>query len=809
VNTDVIPSYLRYTIISLLFIAIRVIFPAKRGNYFCRFIISECGNKEKSAPLWNASGFCVKIELITRGVLEMNDERILLNEKVLNRLKEKGISAKDILIATTADLDQSGAFCTIWVLVTKDRLLVIPESGLQEEISLDLARIESFKIRPTVGSAFLQVKLEGYFVDIVRFTNLQRNRFTKLIVQLENLKSGKPVSNEAVNQPHPLLCAQCGLPLQSEKAICPRCMQQGAVLSRVLKLMTPHLGWIAVILILMLIAVGLNLIPPQLTKILVDDVLTTRNHVEWLPLLVAALVGAELLRALINMVVGTLSVSVGTLVTFDLRTRLFQKLQQLSVDYYDQHSIGTLMTRLSSDVEAFHGFVSQASQGFLLNILLICGIGIMLFSINAPLAFYVMIPIPFVVFGTLFFWRRIYPMYFKLWDSQAKISHFLNSVLSGIRLVKAFAQEEKEIKRFSNIAANLRDSNRLVNIAVAKFNPIMAFLFSLGGLIVWYAGGKKVLANEGFTLGALMAFLSYIGMFYSPLSSLALMSNWFSSFTTASHRIFEVLDTEPQLKEPPNPVRMPSIRGEIEFDHVTFGYDPYYPIIKDISMHIEPGQLVGIVGRTGSGKTTLVNLICRFYDVQRGAVRVDGKDVREISSLDLRRQVGLVLQEPFLFRGTIAENIAYGKPDATFKEILNAAKAANAHEFIMRLPNSYDTRLGERGAGISGGEKQRIGIARALLCNPPILILDEATSSVDTESEKKIQDALSVLTKGRTTIAIAHRLSTLRGADWIFVIDEGRLIESGTHQQLLDKRGAYYKLVKMQTQLTALDTINL
>ncbi|HPP66477.1 MAG TPA: ABC transporter ATP-binding protein [bacterium] len=303
-----------------------------------------------------------------------------------------------------------------------------------------------------------------------------------------------------------------------------------------------------------------------------------------------------------------------------------------------------------------------------------------------------------------------------------------------------------------------------------------------------------------------MAFLSYTGMFYAPLSQMALMSNWVSSFVTASYRIFEILDTEPHVKDVSDAIKIDQIKGHIRFEHVTFGYDPYQPIIKDISFEIQPGELVGIVGKSGSGKTTLVNLISRFYDIQEGTIYIDDVDIRTISSYDLRKQVGLVLQQPFLFRGSIAENISYGRPDADFKEILNAAKAANAHEFIMKLSNGYDTQLKEHGAGISGGEQQRIGIARALLCNSPILILDEATSSVDTESEKKIQDALSILCKNRTTIAIAHRLSTLIGADHIFVMDDGRIIESGTHQELIDKRGVYYQLVMIQTKLTNIET---
>ncbi|MCM8759326.1 MAG: ABC transporter ATP-binding protein/permease [Candidatus Omnitrophica bacterium] len=725
---------------------------------------------------------------------------------VLRKLKEKGVSEAEIRLKTFADLDFLGNPAEIWVVATDDRFIVIPEKGFHDQIEIPLEKIKKFRIRASIGSAYLQVKIDEFYIDIVRFTNALRYRFSRLIVQLDLLRQKKPISDEYVNEPHPLTCSVCGLPLQTENASCPRCARQGPIIFRVIALLEPYLHWVIVVLILMFISVGLNLVPPKLTQILVDEVLTTRRHVDWLIWIVIALVSAELTRALINMTVGTLTTSVGTLITYDLRKKLFRKLQELSIDYYDQQSVGTLMTRFSSDVEAFHGFVTQVGQGFLLNLFLIAGIGVMLFFINAKLALYVLIPVPLVMMGTYFFWSRIYPLNFKLWDSQARISKFLNIVLSGIRVVKAFAQEKREIDRFEVIAANLRNSQRRVQISTAKFNPLMAFLFGTGGLIVWYVGGKTVLENQGFTLGQLMAFLSYTGMFYGPLSQLALMSNWVSQFITASHRIFEILDTEPQLKDPPNAIRMPNIKGHIKFEHVTFGYDPYQPIIKDVSFEIEPGQLVGIVGKSGSGKTTLISLICRFYDVQSGAIYIDGKDIREISSYDLRRQIGLVLQEPFLFRASIADNIRYGRPEATFREILNASKAANCHDFIMKLPMGYDLYLREHGAGISGGEKQRIGIARALLCDPPILILDEATSSVDTESEKKIQDALSILCKNRTTIAIAHRLSTLRGADKILVIDNGKIVETGTHQELMEKKGVYYRLVIMQTKLTSIET---
>jgi ATP-binding cassette subfamily B protein len=333
----------------------------------------------------------------------------------------------------------------------------------------------------------------------------------------------------------------------------------------------------------------------------------------------------------------------------------------------------------------------------------------------------------------------------------------------------------------------------------------MAYVFGLGGLIVWYAGGRLVFFEE-ISLGTLMAFFGYLGMFYAPISALSMFSNWVTGFLSGGQRIFEILDSSSALPAAANPVRLPGIRGAVEFRNVSFGYDPYTPVIKGVSFSIEPGQFIGIVGKSGSGKTSIVNLICRFYDVQQGQVLIDGTDVRELDQSTLQRQVGLVLQDPFLFRGTIAENIAYGRPDASLIDIMDAARAANAHEFITRRAAAYDTRLGENGAGLSGGERQRISIARALLCNPRILILDEATSSVDTESEQEIQKALAHLCKGRTTIAIAHRLSTLKNSDRIVVVDDGRVAECGTHDELMAmEKGIYHKLVRIQTELTKLE----
>jgi ABC-type transport system involved in Fe-S cluster assembly fused permease/ATPase subunit len=373
-------------------------------------------------------------------------------------------------------------------------------------------------------------------------------------------------------------------------------------------------------------------------------------------------------------------------------------------------------------------------------------------------------------------------------------------MLSGIRVVKAFAQEPREFERFRRSSAYLRQSRTTVEQATASFTAIMALIFSLGGLVVWYVGGRDVLAGK-MTLGSLMAFLAYLAMFYAPLSTLSQLTTWLTSFMTGCHRVFELLDTPAEINEAAARVPMTATKGAIRFDNVTFGYERHRPVLSEVDFTIRPGEKIGIVGKSGSGKTTLVNLISRFYDVETGRVLLDGVDIRHLPAQDLRRHVGVVLQEPFLFRGTVYDNLVYGRPDATPEDAIIAARAAQAHEFILRAPLAYDTWLGERGAGLSGGERQRISIARALLYDPKVLILDEATSSVDTESEKAIQEALRVLARGRTTLAIAHRLSTLRDSDRIFVFDQGRLAEQGTHKELMRLDGKYAKLVKIQSQI--------
>jgi len=477
---------------------------------------------------------------------------------------------------------------------------------------------------------------------------------------------------------------------------------------------------------------------------------------------------------------------------------MVRKLQRASLPYHDRNQAGLLMSRVAYDTEAMHAFMHHVTGGFLLQVVQMVAIGGMLFWLNPRLAMYALLPSPLVLLTAWVFCRYFYKQQNRYWDAVGRQAVSLAGLLTGIRVVKSFTQEERESARFAARSQQLRDQRVRVDLATNIFSSLVGLLFGIGGLLVWYVGGREVLQTE-MSLGSLMAFLSYLVMFYAPLTTVSEAASWISSFLAASQRIFELLDTPESAEEDLAPVAAPEpVQGRIEFDHVSFSYDGRRPVLEDVSFHIAPGEMIGIVGRSGSGKSTIAGLISRLYEVDVGQIWIDGRNVRDISAQELRRQVGVVPQEPFLFEGTIAANIAYGDPGAAPERIIESAKAAAAHDFILRMPFGYETSLGERGSGLSGGERQRVSIARAVLYNPRILILDEATSAIDSESERLIQSALDRFARSRTTLAIAHRLATLERADRIMVVDHGRIVEEGSHARLLAADGLYAKFVRLQ-----------
>ena len=724
---------------------------------------------------------------------------------VIDELSALKYDVQDLLLAVRSDLGSDGRFGEQWLFITDRELLVIEQTEnqvyLRHRFSLD--EITGAQIERCVGNGLLQVTVDQQPHVLLHYSNDLTSRFGRVARYLQERADRGP----DIPVPNPNeddhVCLVCGRYLaDSSMKVCPNCIQRGKVFRRLALEAKPYWGKVALITLLLVAGAIINLVPPRLTGILIDDVLKDGGHPERLLWLVLGLLALRILSVGITIVKNWLTINVSGRFTAGLRERLFAHLKKLPVDYFDKNQTGRIMTRINQDTSELQGLFSQMTN-FALNLLMVVGIGIALFAMSPSLGLYVLIPTPFVIAAAYYYYRYMRPHFRRFWVARWRLNAMLNTFLAGVRVVKAFAQEDQEEKRYQQRNSRMLQSQLQVNLAWGKFFPLISFAFNAGGLIIWYAGGRAVLADR-ITVGTLMAFIGYLGMFYGPLSNLTQISQALNRFVTISQRIFELLD-EPEQPQPARPVAKPRLAGSIEFDHVTFGYDPYYPVLKDVSFKVEPGEMIGLVGHSGAGKTTLVNLLCRFYEVTQGAIRIDGVDIRNLPMEEIRRQIGIVLQSPYLFRGTIAENIAYGKPDASYAEIVRAAKAANAHDFITAMPEGYDTIVGEGGTGLSGGERQRISIARAILHNPRILILDEATSSVDTETERQIQEALNELVKGRTTIAIAHLLSTLYNADRILVLNQGHLEEQGTPKQLLKKQGTFYHLVQMQSQMARID----
>ena len=553
--------------------------------------------------------------------------------------------------------------------------------------------------------------------------------------------------------------------------------------------------------LLTLASTAATLVPPYITLPLMDEVLIPyQNGVPIDQGLVRLYLGGLLGAALLAWALGWAKTYILALVSerigADLRTAAYDHLMKLSLEYFGGKRTGDLMARIGSETDRLNLFLSLHLLDFATDLLMIVMTAVILFSIDPWLALATLLPLPLIAWLIHLVRDRLRHGFEKVDRTWAEVTNVLADTIPGIRVVKAFAQEKREAARFREANRHNLIVNDRVNKVWSLFTPTVSLLTEIGLLIVW-AFGIWLVAQDRITVGVLTAFLAYITRFYIRLDSMSRIVSVTQKAAAGAKRIFDILDHVSSVPEPVNPIRLERIEGKVQLEQVSFRYGNR-AILRGLSLDIAPGEMIGLVGHSGSGKSTLVNLICRFYDVSEGAIRIDGIDIRAMPVADYRRHIGLVLQEPFLFFGTIAENIAYGKPDATRAEIVAAARAAHAHDFILRLLHGYDSLVGERGQALSGGERQRISIARALLINPRILIMDEATSSVDTETEREIQKALDNLVQGRTTIAIAHRLSTLRKADRLVVLDRGVVVEEGRHEELLAREGHYHKLYTAQ-----------
>lgn len=690
------------------------------------------------------------------------------------------------------DLDAQGRFAQGLVALTNSHLRAFePASGAWSEHALSPG--QTLKLSDHGGLAFLELFDARRRIARWRFTLASNPAAVKLVDafdrELQRL-AGRPAP-EPEEEVDDFDFGESSAPPSTW------------VLLRLWRFARPYQGQLLLGFALMLGATGATLVSPYLTMPLMDRVLIPFQNGQAIdPHLVMLLLSGLLGAALVSWALGWAKTYLLSLVSeriaADLRTATFEHLLGLSLEYFGSKRTGDLMARIGSETDRISVFLSLHALDFITDVLMLGMTSVILFSIHPGLALATLVPLPFIAWLIHLVRDRLRTGFEKIDRVWGEVTNILADTIPGIRVVKAFAQERREASRFKEAnAKNLHVNDRL-NKTWSLFTPTVALLTEMGLLVVWGIG-IWLIAHQSITVGVLTAFLAYIGRFYARLDSMSRIVSVTQKAAAGAKRIFDILDHVSNVPDPVNPQPFENVTGAIAMQGVNFRYGSR-SVIRTLNLDIRPGEMVGLVGHSGSGKSTLVNLICRFYDVTEGAIKVDGVDLRRIKVADYRSHIGLVLQEPFLFFGTIAENIAYGKPDATRDEIVAAARAAHAHEFILRLPHGYDSLVGERGQGLSGGERQRISIARALLIDPAILILDEATSAVDTETEKEIQRALDNLVKGRTTIAIAHRLSTLRKADRLVVMDRGEIVELGPHDELIAKQGHYWRLWEAQAR---------
>jgi ATP-binding cassette subfamily B protein len=746
-------------------------------------------------------------------------------QECFDGISEQG---EDIRVAVSSDMSLDGYFEDCWLLATDKRVLVLSGNHSQSPKlvhDLPIADIEDIELKNYVGNGILEAKTADKAVELLRFsrTALRENGITEIPDAIDRLReqNGQRVEKRRRHGRGHFLrdvhrCEKCGRFMH--RGTCPHCLQKRTLLARLFGYLKPYWYMAVIAFALTLFTTGLGLAPTYITKMLTDDVFVPAvkaiadgfvpdpGSYTLLNILVLAIVGIHIVNTGLGTVRNYMMRWLGNRVIYDLRTSAYAYLQGLSLNFYNQKETGRLMSRISHDTERLQDFIVSGIQEFLMDILTLTGMCVVLFIVNWRLAALTLIPIPALTIGSVIFGRKMHMVFHRVMRQMAGISAVLADTIPGVRVVKAFAAEDREVDRFNNVSADyFRTSMHAAKLSTIYF-PIMGLAMFVGGVVIRFFGGRSILAGE-MSLGDLTLFIGYTLRFYRPIRGLTRLNHMLQRAAAAAERVFEIVDAEPDVYDKEDAIDLPEVRGDIKFDNVVFSYDGEKNALDGISFEAEAGQMIGLSGPSGAGKTTLINLLGRFYDVTEGSIKVDGYDVRDVKMKSLRDQISVVLQEPFLFHGTIAENIAYSNPRASSAAIIAAAKTANAHEFIMNFPDGYDTMVGERGARLSGGEKQRVSIARAILKDPQILILDEATSSVDTETESLIQRAIERLVEGRTTFAIAHRLSTLRKADKLIILDRGEITEQGTHNELMDNNGLYKRLVDLQSELSKIKTV--
>ena len=748
----------------------------------------------------------------------------------LQRRVTQSVSRGDIRAVAPFDLSEKGDYLEAYLVLTDDKLgEFVRHNGDWRSRWLTVDDYSDAKIIEGLGMNLMRLLEDGQTQEEFRFTLRFAKNVARLHRRLEKQLTGvDDDGDQSQGEPHAdekkIRCDKCDRVIPPWSDHCPACMSRRKVLGRLLDFVKPYKTRAIIGVIMALIVMVLTFVPSIIRKPMVDIGLGGSGSAPaWDVFLVlfAVWAGQVLLLALLNGVQSRVMAGLGSRVSRDMRQSVYAHLHKLALSFFARKQTGSLVSRVTSDTERMWDFVTFTIVEVGISILTIVGAVVVMLFVNWRLALFALAPLPLMTLMTVFFHKRMQTVHHRVWHRWAQMSAVIADALPGVRVIKAFTQEKREINRFNERSSRVYDEEMTIINLWTTFGPLMRFCTHLGLLITWVVGGLWVARDYSqitvfndaelpipaglMTIGTLLLFDGLMNQFYRPIHMIAHMDRMFNRAATSAQRIFEVLDTQPTVFSKSDPHKPDTVHGRIELRNVSFSYDGIRRVLKNINLKIEPGHMIGLAGPSGGGKTTLINLICRFYDVLEGDILIDGVSVRDYDIHALRSRVGVVLQDPFLFHGTVAENVAYGNPDATIDQIIRATKAANAHDFIVGFPDGYDTQVGERGHTLSGGERQRISIARAILNDPAILILDEATSSVDTESEALIQQALSHLIANRTVIAIAHRLSTLRKADRLVILENGELIEEGSHEELAGKEGGLYaKLLKMQTDTQAI-----
>lgn len=740
-------------------------------------------------------------------------------ETIVERIRSEG---SDVLFVIVGDLTLGGKYSETALIFTKDSVTSYSSDGDTEKTYL-FSDMRDVKSKRMYGNATLSAVMPNGKREIFyRYTYSVSNLCDSSALFISHVRDGMNIHDElaimeVVFERALSVCPKCGRTLLHPGAECIMCRSKIKVVKKLSAYMRPQLKLIILCICLSLITTAMALVPPTITGFIVDVVFPSGSGSSGIAPLnwIAGLLGHDPSGMLIAMIVLLLSTyilqygigivraylfrQIGNRSVYALRNDIYRKAQHLPMSFYDKTSTGAVISRISADANVLQNFMLRITQEAVVHFFQLIGIVVIMLTLNPILTLLSLIPVLFIAVTTRIFSKKIRPFYRRIWRKWAAVQSFLTDSIPCIKVVKSFTGEKRQAERFREKNAEWLAIDKKIGKLTTAFPQIISFLVTCGSLIIWGIGGSKVIAGEeGFSAGLIVSFISYASMFYNPVTFFANLSDSFQSALASTEKILDILEAKPETQAEHHVVP-DKLRGKIEFIHTSFSFDRTKKVLDDVSFTINPGEIVGIVGTTGSGKSTLVNLLMRFYDGYSGEILVDGHNIKNFDLSAYRAQIGYVQQEPQMFSDTIFNNIAYSRPEASVEEVIAAADIANAHGFIAKQPDGYDTVLGERGVGVSGGEKQRISIARAVLMDPSILIFDEATAAVDSETEHLIQDAINNLIKGRTTLMIAHRLSTLKRATRIIVVDNGRIIENGPPEELMAKKGKYYKLVQIQS----------